>query len=91
VPFLHFEACYYQAIDFAIEKRLARVEAGAQGGHKLLRGYVPCPTYSAHYIAHSGLRRAVAEYLEDEREAVAEHIEELRDKAPFRKTDPSTS
>jgi uncharacterized protein len=91
VQFLHFEACYYQAIDFAIEKRLARVEAGAQGGHKLLRGYLPCPTYSAHYIAHSGLRRAVAEYLENERESVAEHIEELRERAPFRKTDPSTS
>jgi uncharacterized protein len=91
VPFLHFEACYYQAIDFAIEKRLARVEAGAQGGHKLLRGYLPCPTYSAHYIAHSGLRRAVAEYLENEREAVAEHMEDLREKTPFRKTNPSTS
>ena len=85
VPFLHFEACYYQAIDFAISKGLARVEAGAQGGHKLLRGYLPRPTFSAHYIAHPGLRRAVADYLETERAAVAEHIEELMDQAPFRK------
>jgi uncharacterized protein len=91
VPFLHFEACYYQAIDFAIERKLARVEAGAQGGHKLLRGYLPRATYSAHYIAHRGLRRAVADYLENEREAVASHMEELRDKAPFRKANPSTS
>jgi predicted N-acyltransferase len=91
VPFLHFEACYYQAIDFAIEKRLARVEAGAQGGHKLLRGYLPCSTYSAHYIAHAGLRRAVADYLENEREAVADQMDVLREKAPFRKSSPSTS
>lgn len=85
VPFLHFEACYYQAIDFAIERKLRRVEAGAQGGHKLMRGYLPCSTYSAHYIAHTGLRRAVADYLENERAAVAEHMEELRDQAPFRR------
>jgi uncharacterized protein len=86
VPFLHFEACYYQAIDFAIAKGLMRVEAGAQGAHKLLRGYLPQPTYSAHYIAHAGLRCAVADYLENERVAVAEHIEELGEQAPFRKT-----
>lgn len=86
VPFLHFETCYYQAIDFAIAKGLKRVEAGAQGSHKLLRGYLPQPTYSAHYIAHSGLRRAVAEYLDDERAAVAEHMEVLATKAPFRET-----
>ena len=85
VPFLHFEACYYQAIDFAIERKLQRVEAGAQGGHKLLRGYMPQSTYSAHYIAHAGLRRAVADYLANERIAVAEHIEELAEQAPFRK------
>ncbi len=87
VPFLHFEACYYQAIDFAIARRLARVEAGAQGGHKLLRGYLPKPTFSAHYIAHAGLRRAVADYLDNERAAVAEHMEELMEQAPFRKAD----
>ncbi len=91
VPFLHFEACYYQAIDFAIAKGLSRVEAGAQGGHKLLRGYLPRPTYSAHYIAHAGLRRAVADYLENEREAVAEHMEELAEKAPFRKSPPPST
>ena len=85
VPFLHFETCYYQAIDFAIAKGLRKVEAGAQGAHKLLRGYMPTPTYSAHYIAHAGLRRAVADYLTREREAVAEHIEELAEHAPFRK------
>jgi len=86
VPFLHFETCYYQAIDFAIERGLAKVEAGAQGAHKLLRGYMPTPTYSAHYIAHEGLRRAVNEYLRREREAVAEHIEELAERGPFKKT-----
>ncbi len=85
VPFLHFEACYYQAIDFAIARGLAKVEAGAQGAHKLLRGYMPTPTYSAHYIAHAGFRRAVAEYLERERAAVAEHIEDLAEQAPYRK------
>jgi uncharacterized protein len=87
VPFLHFETCYYQAIDFAIARKLRRVEAGAQGAHKLLRGYLPAPTYSAHFIAHPGLRRAVADYLAREREAVAEHIDELTEMAPFRKAD----
>ena len=86
VPFLHFETCYYQAIDFAIARGLAKVEAGAQGAHKLLRGYMPTPTYSAHYIAHEGLRRAVNDYLRREREAVAEHIEELAEHGPFKKT-----
>lgn len=85
IPFLHFETCYYQAIDFAIANKLDRVEAGAQGEHKLLRGYMPTPTYSAHFIEHSGLRRAVADYLVREREAVAEHIEELAEHGPFRK------
>ena len=87
VPFLHFETCYYQAIDFAIARGLKRVEAGAQGSHKLLRGYLPQATWSAHYIAHVGLRRAVAEYLEDERLAVAEQMEALSVRAPFRKPD----
>ncbi len=89
VPFLHFETCYYQAIDFAIARGLAKVEAGAQGAHKLLRGYMPTPTYSAHYIAHPGLRRAVDDYLRREREAVAEHIEELAERGPFRKANAS--
>jgi len=85
VPFLHFEACYYQAIDFAIARGLKRVEAGAQGEHKLLRGYLPVETYSAHIIAHKGLARAVDDFLEAEREAVAENISELARHAPFRK------
>jgi uncharacterized protein len=85
VPFLHFETCYYQAIDFAIARGLKRVEAGAQGEHKLLRGYLPVPTYSAHIIAHAGLRRAVDEFLEVERSAVTEQIAELAQHAPFRK------
>jgi predicted N-acyltransferase len=86
VPFLHFETCYYQAIDFAIARKLQRVEAGAQGSHKLLRGYLPQATWSAHFIAHAGLRRAVAEYLEEERTAVSENMEALAARAPFRKS-----
>jgi len=87
INFLHFETCYYQAIDWAIQRGYRKVEAGAQGAHKLLRGYMPTPTYSAHYIAHDGLRRAVDQFLVREREAVAEHIEELADRGPFRKTE----
>ena len=85
IPFLHFETCYYQAIDYAIAHKLTKVEAGAQGEHKLVRGYMPVPTYSAHYIAHSGLRRAVGDYLKQERAAVAENIEALAEHGPFRK------
>jgi uncharacterized protein len=85
-PFLHFEACYYQAIDFAIAHKLARVEAGAQGEHKLARGYRPVPTYSAHWIAEPGFRSAVARYLAAERAMVAEEIEALDAHAPFKKT-----
>jgi uncharacterized protein len=85
VPFLHFETCYYQAIDFAIANGLSKVEAGAQGEHKLLRGYMPEETYSAHYIAHKGLRRAVDQFLVQEREAVTEHIDELARHGPFKK------
>jgi predicted N-acyltransferase len=85
VPFLHFETCYYQAIDFAIARGLKRVEAGAQGEHKLLRGYLPVETYSAHLIAHKGLARAVDDFLEVERAAVAENIADLARHAPFRK------
>ena len=84
-PFLHFELCYYQAIDFAIERGLARVEAGAQGEHKLARGYLPSPTYSAHYIASASFRRAVAAYLERERSAVDDMIETLTELGPFRR------
>ncbi|HXL99372.1 MAG TPA: GNAT family N-acetyltransferase [Rhizomicrobium sp.] len=85
IPFLHFETCYYQAIEFAIARGLKKVEAGAQGEHKLLRGYLPVPTYSAHYIAHRGLRNAVSDYLDREREVVAENIETLTEHGPFKK------
>ena len=85
IPLLHFETCYYQAIDFAIARGLKRVEAGAQGEHKLLRGYLPVETYSAHVIAHPGLARAVDNFLAAERAAVAEHITDLAAHAPFKK------
>ena len=84
-PFLHFEVCYYQAIEFAIHHKLARVEAGAQGEHKLARGYLPHPTYSAHYIAHAGLRRAIDDYLARERAYLEAVGEELAAAGPFRK------
>ena len=84
-PFLHFELCYYQAIDYAIAHKLERVEAGAQGEHKLARGYLPHTTYSAHFIANPALRRAVAEYLARERAYVQAAGEELAAAAPFRK------
>jgi predicted N-acyltransferase len=84
-PFLHFEVCYYQAIDFAIQRRLQRVEAGAQGEHKLARGYLPTETFSAHYIPDPGFRRAVADYLKREREYVSDAVDELTEYAPFRK------
>jgi predicted N-acyltransferase len=87
VPFLHFETCYYQAIDFAIARGLKRVEAGAQGEHKLLRGYMPVPTYSAHVIAHPGLARAVDQFLAAERSVMEENIAELAAHGPFRKSD----
>jgi hypothetical protein len=84
-PFLHFELCYYQAVDYAIAHKLVRVEAGAQGEHKLARGYLPHTTYSAHYIAHPALRRAIAEYLARERAYVQAAGEELAAAGPFRK------
>ena len=84
-PCLHFEVCYYQAIDFAIEKGLDRVEAGAQGEHKLARGYMPTPTYSAHWIPNPSFRRAVANYLEDERRYVERAREHLARFGPYRR------
>ena len=84
-PCLHFEICYYQAIDFAIAHKLARIEAGAQGEHKLARGYLPSATYSAHWIADPGFRQAVARYLNEERRHVAEHREMLAEFGPYRK------
>ena len=84
-PFLHFEVCYHQAIDFAIERRLKVVEAGAQGEHKLARGYRPVTMHSAHYISHPGLRNAVADYLRRERREVERMGEYLEEHTPFRK------
>lgn len=87
-PFLHFETCYYQAIDYAIKHGLSSVEAGAQGGHKLARGYSPVTTHSAHWIAHKGLRQAIDHYLERERQAVEHEAAYLEKRTPFKK-DPS--
>ena len=84
-PFLHFEVCYYQAIDFAIARGLKTVEAGAQGEHKIARGYLPQTTYSAHFIADPSLRHAIKEYLKRERAYVAEMGRELSEAGPFRK------
>jgi hypothetical protein len=84
-PFLHFELCYYQAIEYAIAHKLSRVEAGAQGEHKISRGYMPTTTHSAHYIADPALRRAIADYLIRERAYVAAAGAELAASAPFRK------
>jgi len=84
-PFLHFELCYYQAIEYAIQNKLRRVEAGAQGEHKLARGYMPVTTHSAHYIADPALRRAIADYLKHERAYVEAAGSELAAMGPFRK------
>ena len=84
-PFLHFEICYYQAIEFAIKHKLKRVEAGAQGGHKLARGYMPQMTHSAHFITHPDFRRAVEDYLDRERRAVAMENEAIARHGPFKK------
>lgn len=86
VPGLHFELCYYQAIEAAITRGLAVVEAGAQGEHKLARGYKPVTTYSAHYIADAGFRAAIADYLAVERDANRREIEILNQHTPFRKS-----
>ncbi|WP_448500876.1 GNAT family N-acetyltransferase [Sphingomonas sp.] len=85
VPFLHFELCYYQAIDAAIARGLRRVEAGAQGEHKLARGYAPVPTWSAHFLPDPGFRRAVADFLRRERHAVEREQAFLGEMTPFRK------
>lgn len=86
-PFLHFECCYYRAIEFAIDHGLKKVEAGAQGPHKLQRGYLPVPIYSAHWLPDPGFRRAVAQFLAREREMVAEKIEHLAEYSPFRQVE----
>ena len=84
-PFLHFELCYYRAIDWAIAHGLKRVEAGAQGRHKIQRGYLPKTTYSAHWIAHTGLRRAVSNFVEEERAGIEHDMKALAEESPFRK------
>lgn len=83
--FLHFELCYYQAIDFAIENKLSKVEAGAQGEHKIARGYIPCPTNSMHWIENPSFRVAVKKFLDQERKAVGREIEFLREFTPFKR------
>ncbi|MEQ9125734.1 MAG: peptidogalycan biosysnthesis protein, partial [Alphaproteobacteria bacterium] len=82
--FLHFETCYYQAIDYAIAHGLKTVEAGAQGEHKIQRGYLPTPTYSAHWIADAGLSAAVEEFLIRERRGMQREIAALGDESPFK-------
>jgi predicted N-acyltransferase len=84
-PFLHFELCYYQAIEFALARGIRRVEAGAQGEHKLARGYLPVTTRSAHYVADPALRRAIADFLKRERAHVAVAHDVLTEAGPFRK------
>jgi predicted N-acyltransferase len=88
VPFLHFELCYYRAVEWAIEHGLAAVQAGAQGEHKVARGYEPVITTSAHFIPNPGFRNAVAEFLEAEREGVAAEVEWLRRELPYRASSP---
>ena len=90
-PFLHFEVCYYQAIDFAIARGLKTVEAGAQGEHKIARGYLPQTTYSAHFIADPSLRHAIKEYLKRERAYVADIGRELTEAGTFRKVDDAAA
>lgn len=89
-PCLHFELCYYRAIEFALERGLSTVEAGAQGAHKIARGYEPTPTFSAHWIDHPAFRTAIAHYLEQERTAVAQEIAILSESVPFRKSKEPT-
>jgi predicted N-acyltransferase len=84
VPFLHFELCYYQAIEWAIDHGLACVQAGAQGEHKLARGYAPVITRSAHFIPNPGFRAAVAQFLDSERAAIAQEADWLREGLPYR-------
>jgi uncharacterized protein len=85
IPFLHFELCYYQAIDFAIAHGLPRVEAGAQGEHKLARGYLPVTTSSAHYIPDPGFRAAIQDFLDRETRAVEREQEFLGELGPFKR------
>jgi predicted N-acyltransferase len=91
IPFLHFELCYYQAIEHAIRLKLPRVEAGAQGEHKIARGYLPAPVYSAHWIADPALRGPVAHFVEQERQAVQGEMQYLEDEySPFKAAPPQS-
>jgi predicted N-acyltransferase len=81
---LHFECCYYQAIEYAIAHRLARFEGGAQGEHKLFRGLMPVETVSAHWLAHAGFARAIEDYLARETRGIARYVDELAEHSPFR-------
>jgi len=87
IPNLHFETCYYQAIDFAISHKLDKVEAGAQGFHKVQRGYMPCYTYSAHLLAHQGMREAVQRFLQQENAQVMQEAEAIGAASPYRNQD----
>ncbi len=86
VPGLHFEACYYQAIEFAIERGIALVEGGAQGEHKHARGFLPEVTRSFHWLAHPAFARAVDDYLAREGAGIAQYVDELNDRSPFRRS-----
>ena len=86
LPGVHFELCYYQAIEHCIGRGLTSFEAGAQGEHKIPRGFLPVPTYSAHWISHTGFRDAIGRFLATEREAMTEHMSELTARSPFRST-----
>ncbi|MBY0138549.1 GNAT family N-acetyltransferase [Paracoccus yeei] len=88
-PFLHFELCYHQAIDWAIAHGLSRVEAGAQGEHKLARGYLPVQTHSLHWVRDQGFHDAIADFLDRERRAVAQEMEFLAELGPFRRGEPA--
>ncbi|MFO8023585.1 GNAT family N-acetyltransferase [Thiohalophilus sp.] len=83
---LHFEACYYQGLDYCIEHGLQRFEPGAQGEHKISRGFLPAPTWSAHWIAHEGFREGLTRYLDHEREAVEDYMQELDTHSPFKRS-----
>ena len=81
---LHFEACYYQGLEFCIENGLDRFEPGAQGEHKISRGFLPTPTWSAHWIADPGFRRGIAHFLDLETEGMADYLAEMQERSPFR-------
>jgi predicted N-acyltransferase len=90
VPLLHFECCYYQAIEYAIAQRLQVFEGGAQGEHKLFRGLLPVETLSAHWLAHPRFARAIEEYLAGESAGIARYVDELNEHSPFRAPAPAS-